>query len=173
MIRGPERQLSYWTARRWLPFAMAMASIALLGTLLLEALAEAEERSEKLMVELTYRNMRTGLQLAKGEAMLRGRRQDIRNWAGTNPVRWLDSPPPSYRGDCGQPAHELAEGEWCFDGVLRELVYRPRHARHLRMAGPEGTAKQLRWRVVPVSSSGGGNGDVRVEYVTSFGWFLE
>lgn len=149
-----------------------MAAIALLAAFLLEALAVAEERSEKLMVELTFRNMRTGLQLAKGEAMLRGRRQDIPDWAGTNPLRWLDGRPSGYRGDCGSLAHEIAEGEWCFDDALHELAYRPRHASHLRLAQPEGKSKQLRWRVVAAPAADGA-GDVRVEYVTAFTWLFE
>jgi hypothetical protein len=172
VIHAPEREISHWTARRWLPFAVALSSILLLAAFLLDALAEAEERSEKLMVELTFRNMRTGLQLAKGEAMLRGRRQDIQSWAGANPVRWLDGPPPGYRGDCGSPAHELAEGEWCFDDTLRELAYRPRHAPHLRLTQSEGEPKQLRWRVIATPAAGETR-DVYVEYVTAFTWFLE
>ncbi len=172
-MRATAREINYWTTRRWLPFSVAISAIVLLAAFLLEALAEAEERSEKLMVELTFRNMRTGLQLAKGEAMLRGRRQDIPNWVGANPVRWLDGAPPGYRGNCGSLAHELEKGEWCFDEALRELVYRPRNVSHLRLAQPGEKARLLRWRVVAIPAASGGAIDVRVEYVTAFKWFLE
>lgn len=171
MTRGPLRQVNHWTASRWLSLSMSAVAISLLAAGLLRALEETDERAEKLMVELTYRHMRTGLAVAKAEALLRGREAEIADWAGANPVRWLAAPPPGYRGECSRPAVELGAGEWCFDQERRELAYRPRRAAHLRIVAPpaDGAAKILRWR----TTDAGGQGSLHVEYVTAFEWVLE
>jgi len=174
VIRIPAREMNYWTGSHWLTFAVAVGVIAVLAVVLLEALAEAEERGEKLMVEVAFRNMRTGLQLAKGEAILHGREGEIAGWAGANPARWLAAAPQGYRGECARPADVLREGEWCFDRERRELAYRPRHDRHLRLAPPDGAVKLLRWRVAAAQPGAAGLASgLRVEYVTAFEWFSE
>lgn len=174
MIRGPERQTSYWTASRWLPLGVSAVVISLLALWLLAALEETEERAEALMVELIHRNMRTGLALAMGEALLQGREAQIVSWAGANPVRWLGHEPQGYRGECDRPAQELGEGEWCFDRVRRELAYRPRH--DIRRGPGQGAGGKdiLRWRVVATQPARSGlDAGLRVEYVTAQGRILE
>ncbi len=168
MIRGPERQTNYWTASRWLQLGMSAVVISLLALWLLQALEETEVRAEALMVELTERNMRTGLALAMGEALLHGREREIASWAGANPVRWLGHEPQGYRGECGRPAQELGEGEWCFDRERRELVYRPRHDIRRQPGQGAGGKDVLRWRVVATQPAGRGlDAGLRVEYVTA------
>lgn len=174
MIRGPERQTNSWTASRWLPLGVSAVVIALLALWLLAALEEAEARAEKLMVELIYRNMRTGLALAMGEALLHGREAEIASWVGTNPVRWLGHEPQGYRGECDRPAQELGEGEWCFDRVRRELTYRPRHDIGDGLGQGAGEKGILRWRVAATQPARSGlEAGLRVEYVTAQGRILE
>jgi hypothetical protein len=174
VIRVPARELNWWTASRWLSFAVSATVIAILAALLLDALKHEEERAEKLMVELTWRNMRSGLQLAKGEAMLHGREAEMAGWVGTNPLRWLASEPRGYRGECARPGDTLGAGEWCFDPARRELAYRPRNSQHLRLKQPGAGPKLLRWRVAAAQPGTAGSTEgVRVEYVTAFEWFSE
>jgi hypothetical protein len=166
--------MNYWTASRWLSFVVAILIIAALIATLLMALAEAQERSEKLIVEVTYRNMRTGLQLAMGQAMMRGNDHEIAEWVGSNPLRWLGREPEGYLGECdSRGTQALAEGAWCFDRERRELVYRPRHTRHLRLPGESEGKKILRWRVMAAQpQSAGVSAGLRVEYVTAVEWVL-
>lgn len=174
MIRGPQRQTDYWTASRWLPLGVSAVVIGLLAVWLLRALEDVEARAEKLMVELTVRNIRTGLQLALGEALLHGREREIAGWAGVNPLRWLGREPPGYRGECTtRQAQGLEAGAWCFDRERRELAYRPRHAVRLKVEGGDGEAKVLRWRVVAAHGGSGLDAGLRVEYVTAYEWILE
>lgn len=173
MIRATARAYDYYAGSRWLVHAVTIVAILLLAGWLLAALQEAEERAEKLMVELTWRNMRTGLQIAMGEALMSGRDKEIAGWEGSNPVRWLGSEPSGYRGECAaRLAGELPKGAWCFDSGRRELVYRPRNDRHLRIDGEAGRGKLLRWRVVAAAQEPERPGPpgLRVESVTSYSW---
>jgi hypothetical protein len=173
VIRATPRAYDHYAGSRWLVHAVTIVAILLLMGWLLAALQEAEERAEKLMVELTWRNMRTGLQIAVGEALMSGRDGEIAGWEGSNPVRWLGAEPGGYRGECtARFARELPKGAWCFDRERRELVYRPRNDRHLRMEGAGGHEKLLRWRVAAAAQEPERQGlaGLRVESVTAYFW---
>ena len=102
--------------------------VGLIAVGLISALGDATEQAERQIVELTIRNMRTGMQRAMGEALMHQREGEMASWAGSNPVRWLDSPPAGYRGECSTAeSRALSGGEWCFERGRRELVYRPRN----------------------------------------------
>lgn len=168
MIRVPARETNYWTASRWLSFAVSATVIAALAAVLLDSLAEIEEHAEAMMVDVTLRNMRTGLMVAKGEAIIAGREDGIAAWAGRNPVDWLAGPPGGYEGLCGGTASPAAGG-WCFDATKRELRYRPRNDRRLRIAGaPED--RVIRWRTASRADRGGG---LNVEKVAEYEWVFE
>lgn len=111
-------------------------------------LLESLERSEKLAVELNIRSMQIGLKVAMAEAMMQGREAEWARWPGSNPVRWLGTPPEGYRGECArQEAEHLPGASWCFNREAGELVYRSRYGRHLRLADGGANEKLLRWRV--------------------------
>ena len=90
--------------------------------------------------------MRVGLKVAMGEALIAGRENEIAQWVGVNPLRWLDVLPGGYLGDC--PAI-LPPASWCFDAVRQQLFYQPRHDRNLHLLdGSTGDGKKvLRWQV--------------------------
>lgn len=170
--------MGYYAGSRWLSSAVALVVIGGAALALLAALEEVEERSEKLLVELTVRNMRTGMQIAMGDAITHGRDGEIATWRGANPIRWLGATPDGYIGDCsGREAEGLADGRWCFDRDHRELVYQPRRHAHLRLEGRagDGERKQLRWRVAAPAEGSihGGLVGLRMENVTPYGWFLD
>ncbi|MFT3849237.1 MAG: hypothetical protein QM739_11380 [Propionivibrio sp.] len=136
------------------------------------------ERVEKQSVELTIRNMRTGMRLAMGEALMHQQEADIATWAGGNPVRWLGSPPAGYRGECeGEARQDLPKGEWCFDPRRRELLYRPYNTDHLRApsSGGEDICSVLRWRVAraPEALISGGFAGLRLETASLCEWLAE
>lgn len=172
------RTLGYYARSAWFQGAIYLLLAVLLGARLLVALNEAQERAEKLAVELTVRNMRTGMQLAMGEALMHRREGEIASWVGSNPVRWLGAPPDGYLGECsGAEARALPVGRWCFDRERHELVYRPRNADHLRIFSQiDGRqAEHLRWRVAgsPDKNFRGGFIGLHVEIVTLHKWFLD
>ncbi len=159
-VRTPDR----WAGSRWAPLAVSCTVIAIVSLYLADALRDAEEASERFVVDVTIRNMRTGMKLAVGEAQIEGRDGEVRTWAGSNPVRWLGTPPTGYLGDCPMDGG-LPAGGWCFDSARGELRYRPRHVRWLEVPSAP-ASKELRWRVVAVSPGTG----LRVELITPYTW---
>ncbi len=151
MIAREPRTLGYYAGSHWFQWAVLFVSIGLLVVVgILPALDDASERAERQAVELTIRNMRTGMQLAMGEAIMRQREGEIATWIASNPVRWLGSSPVGYRGACSMAVKALAGGEWCFDDASRVLIYRPRRIDHLRPVNEDaaGKCERLSWRVV-------------------------
>ena len=178
MIAHEPRTLGYYASSHWFQWATLFVVIGLFAIGILSALNDAWERAERQVVELTVRNMRTGMQLAMGEAMMRQRESEIASWAGSNPVRWLNSPPGGYRGECSAAeSRDLPGGTWCFERERRQLLYRPRRADHLRaLPGSNGgECGQLSWRVtrLPESAAGGGLVGLRLEAVSLCQWALE
>lgn len=170
--------LGYYAGSHWFMGAVAAGLIGLFSLWLLSALLAAEAAAEKAVVEITVRNMRLGLKMAMGEAMIAGRQGEIAGWAGSNPVRWLDGVPVGYLGDCpAAGAGALPEAAWCFDTVRRQLLYRPRHGRHLQLLGePVGKAEKiLRWQVaLPAGTATNGEFvGVSVQLLTPYLWLME
>lgn len=176
MIPHQPRSLGHFAASHWLSGALVLVLFGALALGLLWALGDIKERAEKQVVDLTLRNMRTGMQLAMGEALMHQKAGEIESWFGSNPVRWLDTPPPGYRGECSaDESRALADGEWCFERVSRELVFRPTKVDHLRVLPEAGPCAQLRWRVARVSAGGAGGGLVglRIEPASPCQWILD
>ena len=178
MISHEPRRLGYYATKNWFQRAVLFVVLGLLAIGLISALGDAKEEAEKQIVELTIRNMRTGLQRAMGEALMHQREGEMASWAGSNPVRWLDSLPAGYRGECSTAeSWALSGGEWCFERGRRELVYRPRNVDHLHdsKGATKGVGRQcelLSWRVAraPVSAASGGFVGLRIEVASSCEW---
>ena len=170
--------LGYYAGSHWFMSAVAIGLIGLFSLWLVMALLEAEEAAEKLVVEMTVRNMRFGLKMAMGEALIAGREKDVAGWAGSNPVRWLDGSPDGYLGDCPSAGGAaLPKAGWCFDVLRRQLLYRPRHDRHLQLLGEKmgNDGKVLRWQVaLPAgAATNGGFAGVSVQLLTPYIWLME
>ena len=126
----------------WLEFAVSALVISVLAVFTLGALWRAQGQAEATLVDLTLRNMATGLRLKQLDLLLRGDAAGMAALAGANPVAWLQGPPAHYRGEVdGEPA--AVGPAWYFDGGRRELAYRPGAGSYPL---PEGAA-ELRWRV--------------------------
>ena len=158
--------LARWVGARWLPGLVSVVVVAILAAILLQKLDEVGEDAERLLLDMTVRNMRTGLQLAIGDAIIHGREGELVTWVGRDPTIWLGQAPAGHLGDChGGPA-SLAGGKWCFDGATRILWYRPRH--HGLVTDGARVAGVLGWRVGASAPVGAGSKieGLRVESVT-------
>ena len=178
MIPHEPRSLGYYAASHWMQGAVVLVVLGSLAMGLLWALGDMKERAEKQVVDLTIRNMRTGMQLAMGEAMMQQREREIATWVGGNPVSWLGAPPSGYRGECSaEESKGLSSGEWCFERASRELVYRPSRADHLRtlLDAGGGQCEQLRWHVARVLEkvSSGGFVGLRIEPASACQWIVD
>ena len=172
------RSPGYYMDSRWLQAAVLFVLIGLLVMGLLWALSDAKARAEKQMLELVVRNMRTGMQLAMGEALIGQREGEIASWAGENPIRWLDQPPREYLGECSEEERKnLSGGQWCFEREMRDLVYRPHSGDRLQSSNEQDRRRcnELTWRVsrVPEALSRGGFVGLRIESTSPCQWVLE
>lgn len=157
--------LAQWVGSRWLPGMVSLCIVAALATVLLEKLDEIAGDSERLLVDLTERNMRVGLQLAVAEAITHGREARLIDWVGGDPSVWLGQPPVGYLGRCVPPVRQMTPGGWCFDPEAHTLWYRPRHD---SVAAAKGARGVLGWQVVAAGLSPDGRtvSGLRVESVT-------
>lgn len=178
MISHEPRRLGYYAGKNWFQSAVLLLILGLVLLALLSTLNEAKEQAERQIVDLTIRNMRTGMQLAMGEALMRQREREMASWVGSNPVQWLATSPAGYRGDCSaEESGDLSGGEWCFERDRRELVYRPRQVEYLQ--GAEGKSQQqcsqLSWRVArtPGNEVSDGFVGLRIEAASSCHWLVE
>lgn len=130
---------------RLLEFAVVVILFATLALVLLRALSELQDESERLAVELTIRNMNSGLFLQQAERLTSGRENTLRELAGQNPVDWLRSSPAGYIGERACAA-EMAAGQWCWDPAQKVLYYYPRQGNWLK------TARNLPWLTWRVGS---------------------
>jgi general secretion pathway protein G len=135
----------------WFEFALAAVSLSALAGVLLHQLIEYPSLAERAVVDLTLRNMRSGLRWQVAERLLRGRAGDLASLEGANPVLMLARPPDGYAGEFG--AREAAPrdpGTWYFDRERRQLAYLPRRAWH--SATSSGLA-EMRWQVRVLKST--------------------
>ena len=126
-------------------FAIAVSILAVLATVLLVRLNAMQAEAERMEVDLTVRNIRTGMQVAIGERIMHGQENRIVEVAEANPLDFLGERP---RG-VNDARVAAAPGHWAYDPVRRELSYLPR--------SPEAfaDARELRWRYLArVDSSG-------------------
>jgi general secretion pathway protein G len=147
---------------------IAAAVIGVIALLLLERLLSYQEYAERTAMELTVVNMRSGLRLQMAELMTQDRLHEVGKLVNTNPVRWLEAPPPNYLGELNHPLEKaLPKGNWYFDTKEREMVYLPRENRFLM--GPWRDRKEaMRYQVTSVRAAMGirGGPEPRIEWVT-------
>lgn len=147
----------------WLEFSVVTMAIAVIGWFWIGALLDLQADGEKTAVDLTVRNMRTGLQLRMAEMMLENKVKEIPALAGQNPVQWLAQPPEHYLGELDAPPHDPAPRSWYFNRATRTLMYYPGAARFDRVSGESGP---LAWRIVPGSGTrDGGMAGIRLAQV--------
>jgi prepilin-type N-terminal cleavage/methylation domain-containing protein len=127
------------TRRAWsrgftlLELAVVFIVIGIVSTVLLERLLVYQEYAEKTAMEMTVRNLRSGLRYQVADRMNQDRMREIDRLLLDNPIAWLEYPPPNYLGQLRNPSPEqLTPGNWYFDAVQQELIYLPNHRRFFR-----------------------------------------
>ncbi len=153
-----------------LEMCVAIAIISAFAGALLSTALYYQELAEKTTVDLTLLNMRSGVRYQIADKMIQGREAELEQVLGSNPVRWLDQPPPGYVGEIRDEATaSLDAGAWFFDTGRRELGYVPRLTLHLSFAQP--FEQSLRWRIRGSRSKKGDIQDLSLVSVTEYRWF--
>ncbi len=168
--------------RRWqqrgltrLEFAIVVILFVILFGTYLRAVHYYQEQAEAISVRLTLSHIQVGFaQEWAGRISTGKNHQGVAELVGTNPVRWLEYPPPNYLGEMKTPKVERLEpGSWFFDLQRKELVYLPRLASHLEVPGNADT-KALRWTVRLAQNQEAKNpefGDLALVPVYPYQWF--
>ncbi len=155
-------------------FMMVVIAIALLWMVALNRLRNLQEIAEKTTVEMTVRNIQSGLRWEMSERIVAGREASIAELAGGNPVRWLGKPPVDYLGEFSAAPADFLPGRWYFDTQRKELRYRPTLQRNLECTQcvRESGEIVLSWRIERAGNPMFGRGDtVRVVTAAPYRWF--
>jgi type II secretory pathway pseudopilin PulG len=131
--------------------------VGMLGAVLSERMLRYQEYAEKTAMEVTARQIQTGLRMQVADLMMRDRLHEADRLLQSNPMTWLETPPPNYVGERStRNVSDELRGNWYFDVNRRELVYTPFHRRFFEPR----TSDKLRVRYgissVPISGSGSG-----------------
>lgn len=97
---------------------------SVLALVLLDRTLHYQAAAERTAMEVTIRNMRSGLRQRVAELMMAERMNELGGMLETNPIHWLDKPPANYLGEIRNPQRaRLPVDSWYFDPDRRELVY--------------------------------------------------
>ncbi|OGA20067.1 MAG: hypothetical protein A3G25_14160 [Betaproteobacteria bacterium RIFCSPLOWO2_12_FULL_63_13] len=136
-----------------LEFSVVAAVLSVIAGSLLVASLYYEEMTESTVVQLTVRNMRSGMRYQIADKLIQGRTRELSAMVRANPVAWIDRSPEGYvgpvrHGDIGS----LPKGSWFFDEDTRELGYIPKLSFHLSVERERRGI--LRWQVRALKSDG-------------------
>jgi general secretion pathway protein G len=107
-----------------LEFAVAVAVIGILMTILLQRVFYYQGEAERVAVEHTVANLRTALEIRVTQGKLPGGSIDLTTLAEQNPLNLLKNKPVNYAGELFQPSDsDIGEGNWCFDRYDKSLIY--------------------------------------------------
>lgn len=164
---GPFRQAGL----TWFEFWVVAAVLAVLTGSLFTALLYYEELGEATVVQVTVRNIRSGMRFQIADKLTQGRAWDLVSMVEANPLAWVASSPDGYVGEVrNADIGLLPGGSWFFDTDRAELGYIPKLTFHLWV--PIGQPTLLRWKVrairsdVPWEVEG-----LRLDSVSPYRWF--
>lgn len=121
---------------------VALVVVGLLAAVAVERLFYYRERAEKVAMLANVEAFKMGLRIRVAELLASNRSDGIHLLEKTNPVSWLEEPPPGWLGEYEAPPQP---GGWYYATPTHELVYAPQNTRHLDTGG---AARDLRFRVV-------------------------
>lgn len=121
---------------------MCIALFGIFLTVFMNRMGYYQEYAEKMAMELTVENVRTGLRYRVANLILANRMREVSALADENPINWLAERPDNYLGEFdGLPPGDTA-GKWYFDRRARELVYGVNNRRHFAsLGGPDAAAR--------------------------------
>ena len=157
-------------------FAVSTALIGIVVGALLERALYYQEYAEKIAMESTAENIRTGLRYKVADLILANRMSEIPTLADENPMAWLGERPPNYLGELESAPADQAKGKWHFDKRNRELVYTVNNRRHFSPSLYRDFS--VRYRVMRVSAGAVTDSSpksagtwVSLVLVAEYGWF--
>ena len=107
-----------------LELALSIALIGIFSSVLLDRLLYYEEAAEKANMEYWVNELKVGLQLRVGHLMAQSKVVDYLAVSRENPMSWLETPAPGYRGEVVATANpQMPPASWYYDRTQRELVY--------------------------------------------------
>ncbi|RME32746.1 MAG: hypothetical protein D6786_09705 [Gammaproteobacteria bacterium] len=159
-----------------LELVLALGLIALLIGFALQRLGDLAVEAERIRLELSVRNMETGLRHHVAARILEGRLQELAAEEGANPVGRIVMPPPAYLGELDHPDwKKIKGGSWYYDKQDRVLVYRV--VNEDRFVSPLPGRATFRLRVEYLDANGNGRRDpdervegLRLERVAPYRW---
>lgn len=157
-----------------LEFSVMLAVLALIWLAALNRLHEVQEMGEKTAVEMTIRNIQSGLRLEMSERIMTKHESSIVEMAGSNPVNWLEKKPDNYLGEFPGIPDRFSSGSWYFDTSRHEISYRPalQHNLECRQCEKIGGDIILSWRIARAANPMFGRGDrVGVVATAIYRWF--
>jgi hypothetical protein len=147
-------------SRRWqqrgasqLELAVSIVLFAIFLVVFLERALYYQEYAEKIAMEMTVANMRTGLRYKIADLIVNKRMAEIPALADENPVNWLAGQPENYLGEFDSLPRDGTAGKWFYDKRNLELVYTVNNRRHF--VPYDGRDFTLRYRVARIQGPAG------------------
>jgi hypothetical protein len=139
----------------------------------IERVSFYQEYAERMAMQLTADNIRTGLRFRVADLMLANRMAEIPTLADENPINWLAERPENYLGEYDGTPSESTRGKWYFDLRNRQLVYTVNNRRHFQSR--DGQDYSVRYRATRQQTGAGRStpgGETWVSFapVTEFRW---
>ena len=158
-----------------LELVLVIIIFSLLVGVYLRSVRHYQEIAEQATVSLTLSNIRTGMAQEWADRIVNGKAgEKIEHLVGSNPVRWLETPPPAYYGEIKNPNLERMEAAaWYFDLAQKELVYVVNNGNDLEVEKVSGR-KVLRWKVALEDNSSQASatfGTLILRPVVNYRWF--
>ena len=170
LVRGNQCGASF------VEFAVSIALMGIFVGVLLERALYYQEYAEKVAMESTAENIRTGLRYKVADLILANRVSDIQTLADENPMNWLAERPPNYLGELDSAPADEPKGQWYFDKRNRELVYTVDNRRHFSPSSYRDFS--VRYRAMRVSAGAVTDSSpnfagtwVSLVLVADYGWF--
>lgn len=105
-------------------FAVTVAILAILLTVLLQRISYYQAEAERVAVLQVVSNVRASLDSKVAQRNLPGRSINMAALAEQNPLDWLNDKPANYAGELFAPSdEEVGAGRWCFDRRDKTLIY--------------------------------------------------
>jgi len=156
--------------RSYLQSALYVAIAGILAALLLERLLTYAEAVEKAKMEVTLSRLHSGLYAQLALRALKGERNAVERLNTRSPFAVLEWRLPEYLGEFDGVPSDADDGRWLFDRTRNELVYVPRHKRHLRAPSSASPLVVLRFRVELQRGAAGAYSGVTLVPVEPFQW---
>ncbi len=158
-----------------LELVLVIIIFSLLVGVYLRSVRHYQEIAEQATVSLTLSNIRTGMAQEWADRIVNGKAgEKVEHLVGSNPVRWLETPPPAYYGEIKNPNLERMEAAaWYFDLAQKELVYVVNNGNELEVENMSGR-KVLRWKVALEDNSSQVSatfGNLILRPVVKYRWF--